>query len=72
MGFFDKKKETPRVVMTIPSAPILYRFRALKNFWSDGFNSQYSIGQKYSVRQGNDKLATAVSQWITQGKVEVL
>ncbi len=70
MGFFDKKK--PKVVMTIPSAPTLYRFRALKSFWSDAFNSQYTAGQKYSVRQGNDKLATAVSQWITQNKVEVL
>ena len=75
MGMFDvfkPEREQPNVVATIPSAPTLYRFRALKNFWSDAFNSQYAANGIYSVRQGNPELATAVSHWVTQGKVEVL
>ena len=72
MGFFNRKKETVKVVATIPSSPTLYRFRALKSFWSDAFNSQYTANGIYSVRQGNDRLAKAVTGWIAQNKVEVL
>ncbi len=72
MNFFDKKKGSSKVIATVPSAPVLYRFRALVSFWSDAFNSQYTVGAIYSVRQGNEKLAKAVTNWITQNKVEVL
>ena len=77
MGIFDmfkkeKQKTSARVTATIPSGRTMYRFRALEDFWSDVFRSQYSKGLVYNVREGNTKLALAVADWVPQGKVEVL
>ncbi len=71
MGIFNAFKRKGATA-TIPSAAVLYKFRALKDFWSDAFQSQYVVNGVYSVRQGNEKLAEAVVQWIPQGKVEIL
>lgn len=65
-------KKSKGVTATMPSASVLYKFRALKDFWSRTFRSTYVTGNAYSVRQGNDKLATAVARWIEQGKVEIM
>ena len=70
-GFNKSKKR--KVTAVIPTGFVLYRFRALKDFWSDAFKSQYVVDSVYSVRQGNDRLGKIVmEQWVPQGKVEVL
>ena len=69
MGYFNSKK---KVTAVVPSGRVLYRFKALQDFWSDKFQTQYVVGGIYSVRQGNEKLAKFVSQWVASDKVEVL
>ncbi len=69
MGLFSKKVKIRGV---IPTGKVLYRFRALTDFWSDKLQSQYVKNGLYSVREGNSKLATLVAEWVAQDKVEVL
>jgi hypothetical protein len=48
------------------------RFIVTKDFYSDEFRSQYIAGLKYTVREGNDKLAAALEKWVVEGKAEVI
>ena len=47
----------------------MFKFVALKDFYSPEFKSQYVEGLKYTVRSGNDKLATCFTKWEAEGKV---
>ncbi len=71
MGLFGFGKQK-HITATIPTGRVLYKFRALKEFWSEEFKSLYYVGGVYSVRDGNEKLALAVTRWVSEDKVEVL
>lgn len=67
--FAEAVRNIPDVVSKIPTAPVRYRFRCIRDFWSKELKSQYVEGGVYSVREGNDKLDLFVKQWVAAGKV---
>ena len=72
MGWFKRKKAAPKlpgVVAVMPTAPVVYKFLCLKNFFSKEVNSQYVVNGVYSVRRGNERLDLLVKRWIGEGKV---
>ena len=48
----------------------MFKFVALKDFYSPEFKSQYVEGLTYTVRPGNDKLAAAFKDWEAVGRVK--
>lgn len=58
-----------------PLAPVLYTFYALQDFELMGplgeVHCGYNAGMRYSVREGNDALATLVDEWVEEGKVRI-
>ena len=47
------------------------QFTPLKNFHDDDLRSDYCVGLSYTVRPGNERLATKVEKWLAEGKVRV-
>lgn len=67
-GFLKKPK--PQVhTASIPTGRPLQYFLPLEAFTDPETNSQYAIGQRYTVRKGNARLAEKVAIWEGQGKV---
>jgi hypothetical protein len=48
------------------------QFRALKDFHAPEFRSDYVTGLTYTIRDGNDKLATAAEAWAADGRIAFL
>ena len=49
------------------------RFRVLRDFAPDDLGgTQYVAGLTYTIREGNDKLATLADEWATEGLIEFL
>ena len=53
-----------------PSEPVLYYFYPLYDFYEESLNTQYIAGERYSVRQGNEKLHKLVQHWKQVKKVK--
>lgn len=78
--FTRKKKEEPinrdveqrYVYGRMPQERVLRRFTPTIKFWSDEFSSEYVMGQVYSIREGNDKLAYFADQWNKEGKIRYI
>jgi hypothetical protein len=47
-------------------------FTPTKDFYSEGFRSQYCKDMVYRVRRGNDPLEAAVEEWRKSGLVKVI
>ena len=63
-------------IPAIPASPaptrpsIVMQFVPMRDFFSSETNSQYTQGLRYTVREGNTKLAACVEQWIASGWVQ--
>ncbi len=73
---FGKKAKTSTsgrtITAQIPSGRVLLNFVPLKDFFSEDFHSQYTQGMKYSLREGNTKLAEFLPQWQKAHLVTIL
>lgn len=57
------------VEMIVPTGRVVRTFVPTEDFYSEQFRSHYVTGMRYSVREGNTALATAVQAWADVGRV---
>jgi len=72
---FLKKKAPPEKVAhiaTVPTARVLKKFIALKTFESQDLKSTYCQGYEYSIREGDEVLATLAPLWYSEGRIKWL
>lgn len=55
-----------------PVPPFPFQFEVLKDFLSSETQSSYATGLRYTVRDGNVKLANLAILWAEEGKVKIL
>lgn len=55
-----------------PTGKALAHFYPKENFHSDEFGTDYMQGMKYTLREGNERLALALVKWQEEGKVVVM
>ena len=57
------------VKQTIPTGTVISTFIPTQDFFCKTMQSQYVKGSTYYLREGNDKLATKVNEWLKDGLI---
>jgi len=58
---FNKKKAP--IVSVVPTTRVVSQFMPLESFFCEDMKSAYVKDMKYSLREGNVKLAAKIEEW---------